>query len=249
MPKKDVEVVKVNKRVFSYILKKKGSSIRKLGEEPDIHCSEKTIRRELNDKGGLRPQYVKQIARYLNVDSRLLTGEMLKKGYRQDGSGFRYYCSSPLDHIEDFPFFHEEHEKLMSMEETMGTIYHILSMFRISSKQFQDLDFDAQYCFQYDLFSAIVQVICKHFDRDGFGNETGSLYQETINELEDYKETHDIYQHANTVLREEFLRKLPLGYSRDKIKKMSAEELIALKLELEYDHDEDYFKDKYEEHQ
>ena len=80
MPRGKVKMVDVNREVFDKVLDAKKSSIRKLAKI--VTCSDKTIRRELG-KGGLRPQYVDEIAKVLNVDPRLLTGELVKKAYVQ----------------------------------------------------------------------------------------------------------------------------------------------------------------------
>ena len=49
MPKGYVETDHVNKDVFMQVLKLKKTSIRRLDEEPSIECSDKTIRRSLNN--------------------------------------------------------------------------------------------------------------------------------------------------------------------------------------------------------
>ena len=88
MPKNKVQTVPINKKVFQYILKEKNSSIRKLGAAQEIAFTEKTIRRALNNSE-MRPELVKQIAIYLNIDSTLLTGEMVKKAFSAKNKIFR----------------------------------------------------------------------------------------------------------------------------------------------------------------
>lgn len=80
MPKGFVETDHVNKDVFMQVLKLKKTSIRRLDEELSIECSDKTIRRSLNN-GKMRRQYIEQIAKYLDVDSRLLTGELVEGAF------------------------------------------------------------------------------------------------------------------------------------------------------------------------
>lgn len=233
MPKNDVKVIPVNKEVFQYILKKKGSSIRKLGAADCIDCSEKTIRRELNKKsGGLRKQYLEQIARYLNVDSRLLSGELVKKAFSSQNECLRKLYLQPLEHIDDYPYFREEQDRLRS-ERIDETLKRVLSLFEISYEQFQSKSFEEQYSFQHDLFSAILPVMYKHFDSDGYGDKERWSFEAILCQLESCKEDYYEQQYANTTLREKFLKNPPKGYSRTKITKMSPSDLINLDLFLQ----------------
>ena len=161
MPKGFVETDHVNKDVFMQVLKLKKTSIRRLDEELSIECSDKTIRRSLNN-GKMRRQYIEQIAKYLDVDSRLLTGELVEGAFHTTNSVIRELYLNPLTHIEDFPYFREEQERLQR-EKIDETLKRILSLFEISYKQFEEKDFEEQYSFQHDLLDAILPVIYKHF--------------------------------------------------------------------------------------
>ena len=99
MPKGFVETDHVNKDVFMQVLKLKKTSIRRLDEELSIECSDKTIRRSLNN-GKMRRQYIEQIAKYLDVDSRLLTGELVEGAFHTTNSVIReLYLNLSLIHI------------------------------------------------------------------------------------------------------------------------------------------------------
>lgn len=232
MPKNMVKIKPINKEVFQYVLKKKGSSIRKLGSVSCIDCSEKTIRREINTRGGLREQYLEQIARYLDVDSRLLSGELVKKALSTQDEVLKRLYLQPLAHINDYPFFREEQDRLRS-EHIEETLKRVLSLFEISYDQFQKKGFEEQYSFQHDLFSAILPVMYKHFDRDGYGDKERLSFEEVLYQLESYRENYYEQQYADTILRETFLRDLPKGYSRNQILKMSPSDLIGLDLFLQ----------------
>lgn len=232
MPKGMVNTISVNKDVFLYVLKQKGYSIRKLGEEPSIMCSEKTIRRELNEKKGLRPQYIDQIARFINVDSKLLTGELVKKAFYEKDKTWRHIYLQPLNHIENFPYFREEQDALKK-EKMEETLKRVLSLFEVSYSQFQNKDFEEQYDFQHDLLNAILPVMYKHFDRDGYGDESRQSFEKIIYDLESYKEDYYERQYADTVVRKKFLSKPPKGYSVKDIKKMSTDDLIALDMSIQ----------------
>lgn len=78
MPKGTINKIQVDKPVFMTIVHECGSSIIKLGACAAIDCTERTIRRSLNE-GKMTPCFLDQIARYLDVDSRLLSGELHRK--------------------------------------------------------------------------------------------------------------------------------------------------------------------------
>lgn len=236
MPKNVCKTVPVQKKVFLHILKLKNSSIRKLGEAQDIDCSEKTIRRELNN-GGLREQYVDQIAKHLNVDSKLLTGELVKNAFTTTDKTWRRIYLQPLGHIEDFPYFRAEQERLRR-ENISETLKRILSLFEISYAQFEAKSFEEQYEFQHDLFTAILPVIFKHYEMDGYGNTDGLSMQRIIYELESYRDDYFESQNADTVLRKRFMDKPPKGYTKDQIKKMTPDEIISLDLYLQNEQDD-----------
>ena len=232
MPKNVVKIKPVNKRVFQWIIKEKGSSIRKLGNTEGIDCSEKTIRRELNNRGGLREQYLDQIARHLNVDSRLLSGELVEKAFSTTDEGMKSLYMSPLAHIEDYPYFREEQDRLR-MEHIDETLKRILSLFEVSYEQFKTKTFEEQYDFQHDLLSTILPVMYKHFDRDGYGNTERMSFEAIIASLENYRDDYDECKYADTTLRETFMRNPPEGYTSNQIKKMSSDELIGLDMYLQ----------------
>ena len=231
MPKNVCKTIPVHKTVFLYILKLKKSSIRKLGEVQEIKCSEKTIRRELNN-GGLREQYIEQIAKYLNVDSRLLTGELVQNAFTTTDKEWKKIYLQPLSHIEDFPYFRAEQERLRR-EHISETLRRILSLFEISYDQFEAKNFEEQYEFQHDLFTAILPVILKHYDKDGYGNTDGWMMQKIIYDLEGYRDDYYASQYADTVVRKRLMDKPPKGYTKYQIKKMSPDDIISLALYLQ----------------
>lgn len=237
MPKGYVKTERVNKKVFMRVLKLKGVSIRQLDHELSIECSDKTIRRSLNN-GQMRNIYIEQIAKFLDVDSRLLTGELVRKAFQTANPELKRIYMSPLTHIDDFPYFRSEQAKLRK-ESLNETLKRILSLFEISYEQFESKDFDAQYNFQHELLCAIFPVIYKHFETDGYGNSDKNNCYRIINDLEIYHKSIEEQKYANTVLREYFLKFVPRGYTKDIIEKMSADELIQLDVDLQIESNTD----------
>ncbi|MFR4453802.1 MAG: hypothetical protein ACLT5W_13350 [Ruminococcus sp.] len=226
MPKGYVETDHVNKDVFMQVLKLKKTSIRRLDEEPSIECSDKTIRRSLNN-GKMRRQYIEQIAKYLDVDSRLLTGELVEGAFHTTNSVVRKLYLNPLTHIKDFPYFREEQERLQR-EKIDETLKRILSLFEISYKQFEEKDFEEQYSFQHDLFVAILPIIYKHFKQDGYGDAEMYNCQRIISELEDYHDLVESRKYADNILRKHFIKSVPEGYTKTDIERMTPDELIEI---------------------
>lgn len=233
MPRGEVETVDVINEVFREILHRKKSSIRKLGQEPSVDCSEKTIRRELKEKGGLRQQYVDRIARYLDVDPRLLTGELVKAAFETEDGEKRRQLLYPLEHLERFPYFREEQSRIR-MEGIDQTIRRILSLFEISYSQFEEKNFEDQYSFQHDMIVALMPVMYEHFDRDGYGNKERRSFEKALHDLESYREDYYFWRYLNITRRKELAQNPPHGYTSKQIQKMDLKELEALDLELQW---------------
>ena len=243
MPKNRVETKRVNKKIFLKILKLKGVSIRKLGdvEQTKISASEKTIRRQLNE-GRMRPLYIKEIAKYLNVDSRILTGELFYK-FNDDFS-----CEMLIQRLDEYPYFREEIEEYIR-EEIDKMIAIVLSIFNRAYFQFEKKDKMEQFLFQEEFFSAIWPVVKKHFEIDGFGNKNNLEEEWVFYALENAKETYLIELEADTRLRQQFLKNPPRGYAREEIKKMTPSQLIDIDLLMQKSAEEtdfeQYLKEKY----
>lgn len=246
MPKNKVKTIPVNKKIFLYILQEKKSSIRKLGASEDIDFSEKTIRRALNN-GEMRPELVKQIAIHLNIESSLLTGEMVKDAFTSKNQAFREMYLSPLSHIEDFPYFREEQRDLLRIKQdglikTGGmaeTIKRLLSLFDVSYAQYEAFDFETQYGFEHDLYCAMIPVVRKYFKKNAYGEDDALAFYRIIIDLENYKEYHDELEYADTTLRQYYIENPSKGLSKAQIKSMSSQEIldfdIARQMEDSYD--------------
>lgn len=230
MPKNKCATIHVNKMVFMYVLKKKKSSIRKLGMESSVGCSEKTIRRQLNNEE-MRDQYVERIAKFLNVDPRLLTGELVKKAFEttdnetDNEKELRKLYLQPLNYIEDYPYFCEENRYYSTRIDEV--LHPLLTILNISFEQYENKTEDQKYEFQHDLFSAVRTVIYKHFTENGYGGPLGSR-PTVIDWIELEKEDRDIYKYADSILREKYCNNPPKGFSKKAIEKMSAYDLICL---------------------
>lgn len=242
MPKNKVKTVPVNKWVFQVILKEKHSSIRKLGAAEDIDFTEKTIRRALNN-GEMRPELVKQIAIHLNIDSSLLTGEMVKEAFSAKNKVFRDLYLDPLAHLDDFPYFRTESRELSEIKkdglfETGGmpeTMKRLLSLFDVAYKQYEELDFETQYNFEHDLFDAMIPIIRKYFKKNAYGNDDVLAFESIIIELENYKENHDLLEYADKTLRKKYIDNPPKGLSKADIQSMSSQAILDYDEALQFE--------------
>ncbi len=224
MPKGKIKKINVNEKIFKAVLKEKGYSIRKLCEEHGEICSDRTLRRALKTNQ-IQFKYLDDIAKLLDVDSRFLTGEIIHvdSKFRIKNISMPYY----LAQIENYPYSRKELDDLRKTN-IAEHLKSILSLFEFSYKQFENLDFDTQYHFQYDLFESIATVLDKYFFEDGYGNEERPALYTLILSLESYYEEETMLEHADTTLREKFIESPPSGYSIEKIKSMSREEIFNL---------------------
>lgn len=225
MPRGETIKEKVNKEIFTNIVHQCGSSINKLGECEAIECTERTIRRSLN-KGGITPRYLEQIAKYLNVDTRLLSGELHQQASKYEDEFFREMYLSQLT-ISNYPYYRKRRADL-SKEPIEDLLERILSLFEISFDQYERMDFEAKYLFQHDLLEVLVPIVRKHFQVDAYGRKNMPDLEKIIYDLENFRENYYLQMYANEKLREKYLKHPPRGKTKSDIQKMSAEDLIGL---------------------
>ncbi len=235
MPKGVICKTSINKEIFMLIVKECKSSIIKLGECENIECTERTIRRALND-GKITPRFLDQIAKHLDVDSRLLSGELHNRAESYSDNFFKNMYLNQLK-VENYPYYRKRKEDL-NKQPIEELIEHILAIFEISFTQFDDLDFESQYCVQHDLFEALIPVIRKYFKVDAYGRKDLPDLERVIFNLDNYRENHYLHLYAEEVLRKKFLEKPPFGKTKSEIRNMDAEALI----DLDYDRQKFYEK-------
>lgn len=225
MPKGTIRKVPVNKSIFMTIVRECGSSIIKLGACEEIDCTERTIRRALNEEK-ITPTFLDQIARHLNVDSRLLSGDLHKQANSYTDELIRSIALAQLK-VENFPYFRKRQSDLKA-QPIEALWEQILALFDISFSQFEDMDFEAKYLLQHDLLDALAPVIRKHFAADAFGRTDMPNLEKVISDLENYREDYYRNLYAETVLRKRYSEKPPQGKTKEDILSMSTDALIAL---------------------
>ena len=231
MPKGTIYKIPVDKSVFISIVKECGSSIIKLGKSEKIDCTERTIRRSLNE-GKITPCFLDQIAKHLDVDSRLLSGELHKQAESYSDTFLRTVYLAQL-RAERYPYYRKRKADL-NKQPIRELLEHILSLFEISISQFDSMDFESQYLLQHDLFDALVPVIRKHFKVDAYGRKNMPDLEKIIYDLENFRDDYYLHLHAEEVLRRKFLKQPPAGKSKADIRKMNAEDLISLDMNNDY---------------
>ena len=224
MPKGTIRKVPVNKSIFMTIVRECGSSIIKLGACEEIDCTERTIRRALNEEK-ITPTFLDQIARHLNVDSRLLSGDLHKQANSYTDELIRSIALAQLK-VENFPYFRKRQSDLKA-QPIEALWEQILALFDISFSQFEDMDFEAKYLLQHDLLDALAPVIRKHFAADAFGRTDMPNLEKVISDLENYREDYYRNLYAETVLRKRYSEKPPQGKTKEDILSMSTDALIA----------------------
>lgn len=231
MPKGQIYKIPVDKTVFMSIVKKCNSSIIKLGKCKDIDCTERTIRRSLNE-GKMTPLYLDQIAKYLNVDSRLLSGELHKQANSYADDFLKKLYLAQL-RPEKHPYYQKRKSDL-TKQPISELLERTLALFEISLSQFESMDFESQYSLQHDLLDALVPVITKHFKVDAYGRKDMPNLEKVLCDLESYRDDYYLHLYAEEVLRRKFLKHPPTGFLKADICKMDPEELISLDMYNDY---------------
>lgn len=227
MPKGNIHKIRVDKPVFMTVVHECGSSIIKLGAREEVDCTERTIRRALNE-GKMTPCFLDQIARYLDVDSRLLSGELHRKADSYNDEFLRSLYLAQLK-AENYPYFRKRTADL-NKQPVKKLLEQILALFEISLSQYEEMDFEAQYLLQHDLLDSLVPVIRKYFQVDAYGRKDMPDLEKIISDLENFRDDHYLHIYAEEILRKRFLEKPPLGKTKVDIYRMTSEELIALDL-------------------
>lgn len=225
MPKGLIYKIPVNKNVFMSVVKACGSSIIRLGKCEDIDCTERTIRRSLNE-GKMNPIFLDQIARHLDVVPRLLSGELHKQAESYNDDFLKSMCLAQL-RPEKYPYYRKRESEL-NKQPIDVLLEQILALFEISFSQFECLDFESKYLLQHDLFDVLVPVIKKHFKVDAYGRKDMPNLEKIIYDLENSRDEYYTNLYAEEVLRKKILEQPPIGITKADISKMNTEDLIAL---------------------
>lgn len=187
MPKGIIKKNDVVEQIFKAVVYECGSSIRKLGACDEIECTERTIRRSLKE-GKMTPRFLDQIAKHLDVDSRLLSGELHKKADSYSDEVLRSIYMAQLK-AKNYPYYRKRKSDL-NKHPIDELLEQILALFEISFSQFEELDFEAQYYLQHDLLDALVPVIRKHFKVDAYGRRDMPDLERILCELENFRDDH-----------------------------------------------------------
>ena len=217
MPRGKTNKEFINKSIFMELIRYKKSSIRQLGKLKSIDCTERTIRRSLNE-GLITYKFLDQIARQLDLDPELLSGKLHKHADSIDDPILKQLYLNTLS-----PDRHPYYKKIYSEQikkPIADFLSSLLSFFKISYKQLNEFPFETQYQFQYDFF--------EYFKTDCYGNPLNENLYLPLAQLEGYYEQHEMEIYALQTLRPKFLQNLPKGYTKQQISKMSSDELIEL---------------------
>ena len=110
MPKGKINKTAINKSVFMAVVKQRKSSINKLGQSSEVECTERTIRRSL-EEGFMTPRILDDIAKHLDVDSRLLSGELHQRAERYKDPFLKEIYLAQLT-PEDYPYYSKRRDEL-----------------------------------------------------------------------------------------------------------------------------------------
>ena len=183
MANKAIAKVQISRKRFFEVLKKRGSSIRKLGKVYELGRAERTIRRYVIEEK-MPFELLNNIARHLDVEPNYLMGKYddeaneiknkyLQKKYREQITPENHpYILQTLKEIDYSQLFNG-----------------ILTMMGISKEQFKTLDDIERVLFHNELRVAIFEVFAKHFEVNSIGtrlSETLEFYKAEIDDPELY---------------------------------------------------------------
>ena len=121
------------------LIRYKKSSIRQLGKLKSIDCTERTIRRSLNE-GLITYKFLDQIARQLDLDPELLSGKLHKHADSIDDPILKQLYLNTLS-----PDRHPYYKKIYSEQikkPIADFLSSLLSFFKISYKQLNEFPFE-----------------------------------------------------------------------------------------------------------
>lgn len=227
MPKKPINKEPIDKDIFMEVIRSKGSSIRKLGGEKLNICDERTIRRSLHEKK-MTPSILEKIAKHLDIDPRYLSGKFHREISSIKNQDIKEQWLKRLKPI-NYPYIGKalDDQHKIPIEEFFEKMF---SLFDISNNQYESLELEKQYELQYAIFNSIIPVLKKYFNEDGYGQKGLPNIERIIFDLENHRVDYYVSQYANTILREKFIENPPHGFSKEKIRSMSSDELIGLEL-------------------
>ena len=234
--------VPIEKKFFMQTLKKKKSSIRKLGSNDKIINTERTIRRALN-AGKMSRELLNSIAKELNIYPAFLSGEIYLSICSIKDDVIRNIALSSL-RINNYPYFMKEKDEYHIND----FLKNVLMLYDISLMQYEHFPFERKIEFLRALDTAIVPIINHFFIQDAYGNADLPNLQLNSIRIDQYEEEHYI----NIWLqqrKEEFISQPPKRLTSKQIEKMSLSEIQALDMELQSEdliHDDnDPFTEKY----
>lgn len=168
MANKKSAKTKINRECFLRIIREKGYTVERLGEEPAICRSGKTIQRCLSAEE-MQPELLDRIGKFLDVDPEYLSGEYERKFDEIKDSlvnpELSYYLCTKTDR---FPYSKHKVNHIDYEEYLMNT----LLINNISKEQFLSLNPKKRRSLQFDIGIALNNVIKQYFDVDSSGLDT-----------------------------------------------------------------------------
>jgi hypothetical protein len=227
MPKNNIKKEIIDKEIFMKVIKYKRTSIRKLGNDESIYCTERTIRRSLNERK-MTPVILNQIAKHLDIDPRYLSGELHKQASLIEDEDFKEHMIKRLN-PQNYPYFRKKQEdfKNIPINEFFERMF---SLFDISLSQFTSLKIEKQFELQHDILDSIISVIKNYFFEDGYGQKGLPNIDRIVIDLENFIDSYYESIYTNTTLRESYAENPPNGKTKEEILLMSPEELTGLSL-------------------
>lgn len=160
----------VDREFFLKVMREKGYTVEKLGENRLVDRSSKTIQRELS-LGKMQPDLLDRIGRVLDVDPSFLAGDYIRRfeEIKHDlaNPDLTYYLCTKTDR---FPYYKHKLEEI----DFNHFLEEIMLVNNISKSQYYSLNQKERRAFKFDIGLALHDVIKQYFEVDSQGIDTSA---------------------------------------------------------------------------
>ena len=168
MANRKAQRTKISRDCFLRIIREKGYTVESLGQTREVDRSAKTIQRCLSTEE-MPPELLERIGKFLDVDPAYLAGEYDRRFEEIKDTLTRPDLTHSLwTKTDRFPYSKHKVETIDYGEYLQNT----LLINNISKEQFLALSPEKRRSLQFDLCTALHNVICQYFEEDSNGLDT-----------------------------------------------------------------------------
>src|SRR5699024_8835067 len=182
------------------------------------------------NNGKIRPQYLDAIGELLDVETDYLSGGSLDKRIqftKNINSNYEVLLNNYVAKIDEHPYAMKEINDFKN-----NSIYkylsNIFSIFNISIEQFKQLEISDQYQLQEELLKDLEKTVRKYFSEDVSGDKTFNEMERVFVDFESNKDKLNFDLYLDEVVRNKYIKNLPINLTTEDIEQMTLDELFEL---------------------